>query len=115
MSSNDYDELRDTLSKITEKAKTGVPQERTRLKPETLELIKERKRLIQQGKNVRHLSKQLRKKVEADYKEFNNQKAIEAAEKMTSIKQVNMKNSLSREANIGMKDQDGNLQRSKSL
>ena len=108
---NGYDNLRDMLNEITKKVRTDVHETRTRLKPETLQTIKERKRLIQEGKNVRHLSKKLRKMIQDDYQDYNNRKAIEAAEKMASIKKARMKTSLSKEANIGMKDTNGNLQR----
>jgi len=74
------------------------PTRRPRLRPETLDIIKERKRKI------------LRKKIRADYQEFNEKKAIEAALNLKLIKKVRKATSLYRDATAGLKDDTGTVQ-----
>ena len=108
--------LTKTLRDVTSEAKNmrRDPKERTRLKSDTIQLLKERRDGISKGEDVRFLSRKLRKKVEADYKDYNEQKAIEAAEKKQSIKNAKKATALHKEATFSMKDQLGTVQWSKS-
>ena len=108
----DYESLSSILKHVTENARVIKPNptSRTRLRPETLQLIKERRYKIEKGEDVRYLSKTLRKKVRADYHEFNEKKAIDAALKMKSIRKSREAISLHKDNNAGLKDESGTVQ-----
>ena len=111
---SEYEVLSETLRKVTDDARASdISAPRTRLKANTLELLKERKMKIDKGEDVRFLSKQLRKQVRSDYKEYNERKAIEAAQQMHSIKKARKTTSLHKEGILCMKDENGTIRHSK--
>ena len=105
-----YSELSRELARASAEARPVIrAHPRERLTSKTIELIRERRKRLHQGQNVQSLSRDLRKMVEADYKSFNEVKALEAAERLMSIKKVRQRYSLHKEATVAMMDKDGAL------
>ena len=103
-----YKTLAGWLKEVTLEARpiiTRTPRER--LSQPTIDLLKRRREMISRGDNVQHLARQLRAMIVEDYRAFAEKKAVEAAEKMMSIKRTRQTYSLKRDATVSMKDVNG--------